>query len=90
MKSLVSYFECGHYNSKKKSGEFRVKKFENLTGIIIPFLNKYPIIGTKGLRQRDFVDFCKVADLMKIRAHKTPEGLEKIRKIKKGMNKGRK
>jgi hypothetical protein len=37
----------------------------------------------------DYLDWCKVAELMKNKAHLTEEGLSKIRKIKAGMNKGR-
>jgi hypothetical protein len=37
----------------------------------------------------DYLDWCKVAELMKNKAHLTWEGLSKIRKIKAGMNKGR-
>jgi len=36
------------------------------------------------------LDFVKVAKLMKEKAHLSPEGLELIRRIKSGMNKGRK
>jgi hypothetical protein len=37
----------------------------------------------------DYEDFCKVAELMKNKAHLTQEGLNQILKIKDGMNKGR-
>ena len=37
----------------------------------------------------DFLDWCKIAILIKNKLHLTPEGLELIRKIKDGMNKGR-
>ena len=53
---------------------------------IIPFFEKYPIKGVKAL---DYADFCKVAELMKNKAHLTEHGLEEIRKIKSGMNRGR-
>jgi hypothetical protein len=35
------------------------------------------------------MDFGKVVELMKNKAHLTSEGLEEIRKIKSGMNTGR-
>ena len=57
-----------------------------MADIIIPFFDKYPIIGMKAL---DFADWCKTAELMKNKAHLTPQGLEEIKKIKQGMNKGR-
>ena len=50
---------------------------------IIPFFNKYPIIGVKS---KDFEDWCLVANLMLDGKHLTSEGIEEIRKIKTGMN----
>jgi hypothetical protein len=38
----------------------------------------------------DYADFCKAAELMKTKAHLTARGLEQIRKLKTGMNTGRK
>jgi hypothetical protein len=46
---------------------------------IIPFFEKYPLQGFKLL---DYVNFCKVAKLMKEKSHLTAEGLEEIIKIK--------
>jgi len=57
-----------------------------ITNIIIPFFVKYPLVGAK---RQDYLDFCKVAELMKNKAHLTPEGLAQIREIKAGMNTGR-
>ena len=48
---------------------------------------KYPIVGVKAL---DFSDFCKASKLIKDKAHLTEKGLENIRLIKAGMNRGRK
>ena len=42
-----------------------------------------------GVKFKDFDDFKRGSLLMKNKAHLTPEGLEEIRKIKMGMNKGR-
>jgi len=89
MNSLVSYFGCGRYVLRKNKdfGEYVITKFSDLTEKVIPFFDKYKIIGVKAL---DFADFCKVHELVKNKAHLTPEGLELIEKIKSGMNKGRK
>jgi len=38
----------------------------------------------------DYVDLCKVAELMKTKIHLTSAGLEQIRVIKSGMNSKRK
>lgn len=88
MKSLVSYLGCGKYYpaSNQDSGEFVVRGFSDIVEKIIPFFEKNHI---KGEKLKDFGDFCKVADLMKEKAHLTTEGLAKIREIKEGMNRGR-
>jgi hypothetical protein len=44
---------------------------KDINNIIIPFFEKYPIIGHKAY---DFQDFCKVLNLMKDGLHLTPEG----------------
>lgn len=49
-------------------------------------LNNYPLIGAKLL---DYQDFCKVVELMKNKAHLTPEGIVQIKNIKDGLNTGR-
>ena len=85
MKSLVSYFGWGRYESahNKNIGNFIVTKFTDITDKVIPFFDKYQIIGVKAL---DFIDWCEAAELIKNKAHKTPEGLEEIWKIKMRMN----
>jgi hypothetical protein len=39
-----------------------------------------------GVKRENFYDFCKVAELMKEKAHLTKEGLEQIREIRHNMN----
>jgi hypothetical protein len=53
----------------------------------MPFFDKYPLQGVKSL---DYADWCRVAELIKDKKHLTQEGLDQIRKIKAGMNTGRK
>ena len=78
MKSLVGDLGCGRYESFNKNfGNFRITKFDDNLKIMSIF-EKYSIIGVKAL---DFADWCKVAELMKNKAHLTPEGLEKIHLI---------
>jgi len=88
IESFFSYFGCGKVYIKdelKSVLDFRITKFNDLTNIIIPFFKKYKIIGVKAL---DFADFCKVAELMKNKAHLTPEGFKEIIRVKEGMNRG--
>jgi len=60
IESLVDYLGCGRvvrplsYNHV----EYVVSKFSDINEKIIPFIQKYPILGNKNL---DFQDFCKVS-----------------------------
>jgi hypothetical protein len=88
MKSLVEYWGCGKYRERKKglTGDFEIAKFSDLHDKVIPFFEKYQIVGSKF---QDYSDFKKVAELMKNKVHLTEEGLIQIRQIKAGMNRGR-
>jgi hypothetical protein len=88
IRSLVEYFDCGniYLRRNKEVVEYCVDKYSDLTEKIIPFFNKYPILGVKN---QDFKDFCRVVSLIKEKKDKTPLGLEEILEIQAGMNLGR-
>ena len=87
LKSLVSYLGCGRYKKTSESvGEFIIGNLTEINEKIIPLFEKYPL---KGAKLKDFEDFCKVADIKKVGGHLTELGLEQIRLIKMGMNRGR-
>jgi len=89
MNSLIKYLDCGKVYSypNKFCTIFKVCKLELLINQIIPFFNKYHIQGSKLL---DYQDFRKIALLMNDKVHLTKQGLAQIKKIKEGMNTGRK
>jgi hypothetical protein len=88
MESLVMYLNCGRIYKRSNVVDFIVTKFSDIELNIIPLFEIYcPLVGNKNL---EFIDFCKVAKIMKDKAHLTREGLEEIRKIKSGMNTKRK
>lgn len=89
IRSLIQYLDCGqvYVRGSGNAVDFKITKFDNLIGKLIPFFITNPLIGVKAL---DFQDFCKIAELMKNKGHLTPEGLEEIKKIKEGMNLKRK
>jgi hypothetical protein len=95
MELIIKYLGAGRlekdYRGPTKVGHpvvyLVVGNFLELTKVIIPFFNKYPILGKKYL---DYLDWCKIADLMTLRSHITDKGFEEIRQIESGMNKGRK
>lgn len=86
--SLIKFFNCGQVNiSKDKTSVcFKVTNLPDIYNIIMPFFIKHPLVGGKSL---DFVNWCKIAELMKNKTHLTPEGLAEIQKIKSQMNKAR-
>jgi hypothetical protein len=86
IRSLIDYFDCGKVYLNREAIDYQVHKFSDLDKIILPFFYKYPILGVK---KKDFEDFCKVSEIVKEKGHLTIEGLDLIRNIKAGMNKGR-
>jgi hypothetical protein len=89
MISFIEYLDCGgsfNVTADKKAGNFIVTRFSDIIEKIIPFFDKYPVEGVKAL---DYADFKRVAELMRVKAHLTADGLEEIRQIKAVMNTGR-
>jgi len=88
LENIVDYLGCGKYREVVKNfdGKFEVESLKDILENIIPFLDKYSLIGVKA---KDYQDFKKVAELMKTGEHLTPQGIEKIKQIKLNMNKGR-
>ena len=78
---------CGNVYKNRTWIDFKVTKFDDIQNKIIPFFKKYAV---KGIKSKNFDDFCKVAYMMKEKKHLTKQGLEQIKKIKAGMNTGRK
>ena len=86
MRSLIEWFGCGNISKYEEASYYRVAKFSDICDKIIPFFNKYQI---QGVKLQDYLDFCRAAELMKSKSHLTKDGLEKIQKIKSGINKQR-
>jgi len=88
MEKIVEYFGSGkiYKYGGKPAISLTIVDFSDITNIIIPFLNKNPIIGIK---LYDYLDWSKIHSLMINRSHFTVEGINSIRKIKSGMNTGR-
>lgn len=84
---LINYLDAGRLDKNKAIVNLVVDRFSDLRDKIIPFFNKYPVLGIKNL---DYSDWCRIANLKNAGAHLTFEGLEEIKKIKSGMNRGRK
>ena len=86
LQKFIEYFGCGILYRKKEVFEYRVTKLSDFVEKILPFFDKYPVLGIKYL---DYQDFCKVVSLMQTQAHLTKKGVDAIMTIKRGMNRGR-
>ena len=86
MWSFIDYFDCGSVYKDANNFVFRVSNVADIDNKIIPFFQEYPILGNK---KEDFQDFCHITAMVKNKKHLTVEGLEEIRLIKAGMNRGR-
>lgn len=88
MNSLVKFWGCGKVflRFRENKVDFQILKLKDLSEIVIPLFKNMPLQGAKS---KDFVDFSKAVDIMKVKGHLTNEGLEQLRKLKVGMNTGR-
>ena len=88
LESFIAYFECGnlHIRGDENTVDYRCRSLADLNEKIIPFFQKHRILGVKS---NDFLDLCKVINIMVNKGHLTDEGLDQIRIIKSSMNKQR-
>lgn len=86
LNNFVSFLQCGRYYkwSRRDEGQYLVTRFLDINEKIIPLLNEYPLIGAK---KQDYMDFVKIAELIKSKEHLTSQGVEKIKLIKNNIAK---
>jgi hypothetical protein len=88
LENFISFYKCGTVwkTESRDWGVFEVTKFSDIESIIIPFFQKYKVVGVKA---KDFESFCFICKIMKEGRHKTEQGLLEIQAIKNNMNKSR-
>jgi hypothetical protein len=86
LESFISYLGCGRIVISNTLNVFVVTKLIEIEEKIIPFFKNSFIHGIKSL---DFQDICEATKLVKAKEHLTQEGLNKIKEIKKRMNRNR-
>ena len=79
MENIINYLECGYLSVRNDIIDFRVTKFSDIVEKIIPFFNKYPVLGVK---KKDFEDFKLAASIISDKKHLTEEGLAQIKEIR--------
>ena len=90
--SLTSEWGGGNEDNKyiyytDTSVAVQIVNTSDILNIIIPFFNEYQI---KGAKELDFIDFKKVAEIVKSKDHLIEDGFSKILVIKDNMNLKRK
>ena len=87
LKQVQDYFGgVGNITKQgKDSLQYRVSSLEDITKVIIPHFDRYPLITQK---KADFELFKLAVEIMNQKGHLTPEGLQEIVNIKASMNKG--
>lgn len=83
---LQKYFDCGNIyidNRKENAYKFSVNRIGDIVNKVIPHLDKYPLFTSKNL---DYLDFKKVALLMKDKLHLNKEVMYGILLLKSKMN----
>ncbi len=87
MEKIVQYLGAGQiYKYTKSAVHLNIVDFSLITNKIIPLFEENPLVG---VRSQDYFDWCKIHKLMLDRTHLTVEGINFIREIKLGMNRGR-
>lgn len=71
--------------NKNSTVEFRVSTMKDITNVIIPHFDKYPLLTKK---YTDYMCFKDIVKLMLEKEHNSLEGIQKIVNIKSSMNKG--
>lgn len=85
LESIVDFFGCGYVSKYKNRAvcEYIVTKLDHIMEIIIPFIEKHPVVGSKYF---SYLDFKSVANILKNKEHLNIDGkgLEEILRIKSG------
>ena len=93
LKTIQRFFGCGkifvNRNSRKRENHkeflyrYCVRSKKDIEEIIIPFFQKYQL---KTAKQKDFIKFVQIMNLIKQKNHLTDKGLKQIAKIVEIMN----
>jgi len=77
LQSIHSEFQCGaiRYSRRDQNYKFEVRSIKDLMKIVIPFFEKYPLLGIKN---KDFQNFKKVCELVYTNQHRNKERLGEL------------
>lgn len=63
---------------------YTVSSLRDITTVVIPFFKSHPLQTVS--KRSSFDAFCSIAKLMEAKEHLTPQGVERIRALKRTMN----
>ena len=94
LEEIQEYLSCGHIYELNYDrygwmphAKYSIRKLSDIRDKLVPFFCRYPLRGKKA---KDFVLFCQALEEIFIpKKHLTLEGIEKLREIRKFMNKRR-
>ena len=77
LKLINQHFQCGsiRFSKSDQNYKFEIRSIKELVKIIIPFFEKYPLMGIK---KNDFKRFKEVCVLIYQNHHLNPDCLERI------------
>lgn len=94
LEEIRSYLGCGNIYELKYDrygwmphAKYSIRRLSDIRDKLVPFFKKYPLRGKK---KKDFALFCKaLEEVFEKKRHLTLEGIERLREIRRFMNKRR-
>lgn len=90
LKKVQETLKCGaiYYQNEKRPNHsacyrYEVDNIKSQKEILIPFFEKFPLLGTK---RKDYFLFKQIVELVYQKKHKDPEVIQEIIRLKKKMN----
>jgi len=86
LQKIQEYLNCGIVGAltKKTAFYFRARSLRDCSDVIIPHFDSYPLLGWK---ERNYKIWREIILIIQSGAHLTPEGKDKIIKLRKNLNK---
>ena len=79
LKCFINFLGGGLIKERTGTSQFVVVKLALIKEKLIPLFQKYPI---HGIKSENFIDFCKIAELMSSDAHLRFKSMRKSEKLK--------
>ena len=84
LKCGAVYFQKEHRANHCQCYRYTVNSHRDILKVVIPFFKKHPLQSVS--KQKSFVVFCQIAELIQSGKHLTKHGIKKIRTLKSQMN----